>query len=130
MTLFLRLIDASPLLAIVATSCYNERVGKTLAKTEFETVGTRDFGNSVSAYLRKAALGVRVLISDRGKIVAELRAFDPDSTQAAFTSPRLQQWTADGLLRPALEPRRPFPRGKSLLKGIKVKDLIDDLRED
>ncbi len=37
-----------------------------------QTVGVRDLKNKLSEYLRRVRLGERVLVTDRGQVVAEL----------------------------------------------------------
>lgn len=113
-------------LANVATCCY---IVSMRPRNQFETVGIRDFGNAISAYLRKVALGVRVLISDRGRIVAELRDFNPSAGEEYSQPPRVQEWISEGAFRSGSKEVMRFPRGKPILEqDLKVRDLITDLR--
>jgi antitoxin (DNA-binding transcriptional repressor) of toxin-antitoxin stability system len=56
----------------VATCSYIVRV---------KTVGIRELKNRLSEYVREVRLGERVLVSDRGVIVAELREAAADGTE-------------------------------------------------
>jgi antitoxin (DNA-binding transcriptional repressor) of toxin-antitoxin stability system len=94
---------------------------------QIETIGVRDFSRSISAYIKKAALGVRVFISDRGRVVAEL--VKPGKRGINDIDPRLEPYLAAGLISVPLNMDKDFslPRGKPLVE-TKVKDLIDDSR--
>ena len=48
---------------------------------EIKTVGIKDLKNNLSAYLRDVRRGVRVLVADRDRVVAELH--EPGATYAA-----------------------------------------------
>lgn len=65
---------------------------------KLETVGIRVLKNNLSAYIKKAAQGVRVLVSDRGRIVVEMRT--PGSEVQAFGAhPLMAEWMARGVVR-------------------------------
>lgn len=77
-----------------------------------KTVGMRELKNHLSAYVRLVRAGERVLITDRGEVVAELR---PPETVAreAMPYPGLQEFVRQGKARlgapnvPSLYPLRP-----------------------
>ena len=107
----------------VATCCYITKM------EEIETVGLRNFSNSVSAYVRKAALGVRVLLSDRGKVVAELvkpgsRPFDED------LDPLVRKWQERGWLKKGTQTKLEFPEGPPLVSKGRTEELLSELREE
>jgi prevent-host-death family protein len=82
-----------------------------------ENVGIRELKNKLSAYVRKAEAGDIVLVTDRGRVVAEL----------------LELARRDGLRLPTRpnDPelyRRPLPRVD--LGAHSTKEMIDFLRED
>jgi antitoxin (DNA-binding transcriptional repressor) of toxin-antitoxin stability system len=64
---------------------------------KLETVGIRVLKNNLSAYIRKVALGVRVFVSDRGRIVVEMRSPEPDMP-SSDAHPLLSEWIAQGLV--------------------------------
>lgn len=94
---------------------------------KIETVGLREFSKAVSAYVRKASLGVRILITDRGKVIAEI-------SKAALRHfreghPLLREWEEAGRIRPASGQRASFPRGKALMPAPDFDRLLNETRE-
>jgi antitoxin (DNA-binding transcriptional repressor) of toxin-antitoxin stability system len=65
------------------------------------STGIRDLKAHLSRYLRRVARGEIVLVTDRGRAVAELRR--PGS--AAGTEIRLQELLAAGAVRPPATPK-------------------------
>jgi len=59
------------------------------------TVGARDLKNRLGRYLRLAREGARIVVTDRGQPVAELRALAPGATDAEA---RLRQLAVEGLV--------------------------------
>jgi prevent-host-death family protein len=82
------------------------------------STGIRDLRNNLSRYLRRVIRGERILVTDRGRVVAELRpavgAAGMDDAAA-----RYQQLVERGDVRPAREegdplagwPKLKLPRG-------------------
>jgi antitoxin (DNA-binding transcriptional repressor) of toxin-antitoxin stability system len=69
-----------------------------------KTAGVRDLKAHLSGYLRDVARGDVVLVTDRGRVVAELR---PPGAGERSTSPealRYRRLVDRGLLRPAAAP--------------------------
>jgi antitoxin (DNA-binding transcriptional repressor) of toxin-antitoxin stability system len=64
------------------------------------STGIRDLKAHLSRYLRQVAGGEIVLVTDRGRVVAELRL--PRSTATADL--RWQELLASGAVRPAADP--------------------------
>lgn len=80
------------------------------------SAGIRDLKNNLSRYLRRVRAGERVVVTDRGEVVAELvPAGAPDPRHRS----RYAELVATGAIRPALErgdpagdlPRLRLPRG-------------------
>lgn len=98
-----------------------------------ETVGIRELKNHLSAYVRKVEGGDVVIVTDRGRIVAELV---PPGTgmHRPDLPPGLMELVRRGELRLPLRPhdprlyRRPLP--KVDLGGLTVRELIDLEREE
>ncbi len=63
------------------------------------TAGIRDLKAHLSRYLRQVASGQIVLVTDRGRVIAELRA--PGGASAAEL--RWQEMVASGKVRPAAD---------------------------
>ncbi len=77
------------------------------------SVGLKVLKNKLSEYVRLAAAGETILISDRDRVVAELvppRASRSDVLSDAV----LAQAVRDGLLSPPLQPDGPVPEPPSV----------------
>ncbi len=88
------------------------------------SVGIRELKNNLSHYVKQAAAGKRVTVTDRGVAVAELMP-----VSGSERGSRYEELVAEGLIRPALEsgdPLADFPRIK-LPRGT-VAALIDEDR--
>lgn len=103
-----RLVD------IVATGSYY---------SDMKAVGIKTLKNRLSEYVRIAARGEVVLVTDRDRVVAELRA--PSIGRATVLDDALLAAAVrEGLLRPpllpglGLPPRRPLMPLAELLRGI------------
>ena len=89
------------------------------------TTGIRNLKDNLSRYIARAATGERVLITDRGRPVAELV---PPATVQTYR-PRYEELVASGIIRPALNPGNrviDWPKLK-LPKGTAAR-LIDEDR--
>ena len=93
---------------------------------EVETVGLRELGNSLSAFVRKVTQGIRVLITDRGRVIAEIRS--AQLNLPTEESGLLMEMQNRGELRCGSVKKSPFPRGENLLKGGTVQSILDELR--
>jgi len=93
------------------------------------SVGIRDLKSRLSEFIRIAAAGEDVLITDRGKVVAVLSA--PDETRPKSLTPLERDWVARGWLRPALRPNGPdaYPRMPAQPE-IDTQAILDWMRED
>jgi prevent-host-death family protein len=90
------------------------------------TVGARELKTRLGTYLRHVRTGLRIVVTERGRPVAELRGLDPDDEGRSARLLRLQ---AAGLVsaptRRSLAPLRPVRgRGPSLARAI-VEDRED-----
>ncbi len=105
------------LLAWVATGSYN---------TPMRSIGIKSLKNQLSAYVRLAAGGERVLVTDRDRVVAEL------GPPAAGRSDRLPdallaELTRQGWLTPASNPTSEPPRRLPVARSAK---LLEELSKD
>ncbi len=82
-------------------------------------VGIRELKARLSAYVATARAGDRVVITDRGKTVAQIV---PIGGEAA-----LQSLIDDGLATPPAHRNRPLPRPRSVAGP--VSDLVGEQRE-
>ncbi len=90
------------------------------------TVGLKTLKNNLSEYVRRAAAGETVVITDRGRAVAEINP-------PAHTDPNLTAFEAEGLregwLRPALI-RDGTPPPRKPVEKITFERLMADLERD
>ena len=77
--------------------------------SSLKTVGVRELKNSLSAYLREVRRGVRILVSDRNAVVAELHEPGAHYTVSASEDPIVAAWTEQGVVIPPSHPRTPVP---------------------
>jgi prevent-host-death family protein len=92
------------------------------------STGIRELKDNLSRYIARAAAGERVLITDRGRLVAEL---GPPAKEVTYGS-RYAELVASGVIRPAIEPGDPLadmPKLK-LPKGTAAKLINADRDED
>lgn len=69
--------------------------------SDMKTAGVRDLKTHLSGYLRDVARGEVVLVTDRGRVVAELRSPGAAGTAALPGEPGFHRLVERGLLRPA-----------------------------
>jgi antitoxin (DNA-binding transcriptional repressor) of toxin-antitoxin stability system len=67
------------------------------------TAGVRQLKNDLSRYLRELKPGESVTITDRGRVVAELRSALPERTGASSLTGGYARLLAAGVIRPAIE---------------------------
>lgn len=77
------------------------------------TTGIRNLKNNLSRYIRRVIRGERILVTDRGRIVAELRP-PADVGGAGDTAARYQALIEQGVVRPAPEGGDPLAGWPSL----------------
>lgn len=108
---------------IVVTRDYNRPM---------KTAGVRELKAHLSGYLRDVERGDVVLVTDRGRVVAELRP--PGAAERALSPAdvRYRKLIADGLLRPAAVegPFRWPPAKRTRLRSGSARDLLDAERDE
>jgi antitoxin (DNA-binding transcriptional repressor) of toxin-antitoxin stability system len=95
------------------------------------SVGIRELKNHLSKYVRQAEAGDVVLVTDRGKVVAELAP--PGTTSRRDIHPGLLEMERKGLVRLATRPNHPslYRRMPYVdLGGKTIQDLMDEIRGD
>ena len=90
------------------------------------TVGVRELKNRLGRYLRQVREGETILVTERGRPVAELR---PLPAAAVDLAARLQELAAEGVVR---LPSRPKPRRirRLTLAGAPLSQSLVEDRED
>lgn len=97
------------------------------------TVGIRELKNHLSKYVRQAEAGDVVIVTDRGRAVAELWPPGQSGGRSPVIHPGLLEMERKGLIRLATRPNDPslYRRMPHVdLGGETVQDTIDFLRED
>jgi prevent-host-death family protein len=89
------------------------------------TVGLKTLKNKLSEYVRLAAAGEIVVITDRGRVVAEIVPHKPKTGLTPFQ----EKGVREGWLTPA---RRPFaePPPRRPIPGYTLEHLLADLDKD
>lgn len=88
-----------------------------------ERVGIKNLKNNLSAYLRQVKRGVRVLITDRDQVVAEMGK--PRRGQVDELPPFFAEWISRGELRPRRRSRRPLPTSPVRLPAGTAQRILD-----
>lgn len=93
-----------------------------------QSVGIKTLKNGLSAYVRAAAAGETVLVTDRGRVVAEL--VPPRvSARTSPTEQRLGELLRQGLLVPAkVAPKARLPRRRPVAKLAELLQELADSR--
>lgn len=92
-------------------------------------VGIRELKSRLSEYVRLAAAGERVLVTDRDRVVAELRA--PAGGAAETVSDAvIVDLVRRGLATPPIARQRPAPRSSGTMKLAEILADLDSDRAD
>lgn len=91
-------------------------------------VGIRELKNHLSEYVRRVRAGERLLVTDRGKVVAELRQ-PLDPAIEADPYPELARRIRRGTVSAAApnDPAR-YPRLEPVLPAGRARELLDEAR--
>jgi antitoxin (DNA-binding transcriptional repressor) of toxin-antitoxin stability system len=87
-----------------------------------ERVGVKNLKNNLSAYLRQVKRGVRVLVTDRGEVIAEI---GKPREQHGDLPPLFEEWIRRGELRPGRRPKRPLPESRVRFPAGTAQRLLD-----
>ena len=92
-------------------------------------VGIRELKDHLSEYIRHVREGEVVVVTDRGEVVAELRAPSVDS-ELEKRYPGLAEMARKGLVRLPLKPNHPgaYPRLQSVTPPGTAARLLDEDR--
>jgi antitoxin (DNA-binding transcriptional repressor) of toxin-antitoxin stability system len=90
------------------------------------SVGIKVLKNKLSEYVRLAAEGETVLVTDRNRVVAELRPPSPDTTPTDAEA-HWADMIRRGLVTPARNPKGPVPKGLGIMT---LEQLLADLDQD
>ena len=92
-----------------------------------KTVGIRELKNRLSEYVREVRSGERVLVSDRGLIVAELREASGDANEGVPSG--LAALARDGQVTLAsIEAPPTYPKLRRVAAGLSSRQLLSTTR--
>lgn len=92
-----------------------------------KAVGVRDLKNRLSEYLRAVRRGERILVTDRGQVVAELRSPAPDP-ESDRLSPALARLVRDHVTLGLPNGPQAYPPLPAVVPEGTADRLIDELR--
>lgn len=95
-----------------------------------KTIGVRELKAHLSRVLREVRAGETVLVTDRGEVVAELRAPDGGTFVESRTERVLARLASSGALRVAEGPATPYQASPVRAPEGLAKQLLDEGRED
>lgn len=93
-------------------------------------IGIRDLKAHLSRYLRDVQAGDVIRVTDRGRVVAELRQPDTAATRDDSLEAKLDQLAKEGLLRRATGPRLPYTPAPVQLEDGTTLQWLDEMRGD
>jgi antitoxin (DNA-binding transcriptional repressor) of toxin-antitoxin stability system len=97
---------------------------------DMRSVGIKVLKNKLSEYVRLAAGGETVLVTDRDRVVAELNPPQPRDRKLPKDE-FIAKGVREGWLTPAkAPPGGPLPRGKPVMSFEEMMDDLDESRED
>jgi prevent-host-death family protein len=89
------------------------------------TVGLKILKNKLSEYVRLAAAGETVIITDRNRVVAEIVPPRPRTGHESF----VERGVREGWLTPATD-RSGRPPPRKPVKGLTLEQLMSELEQD
>ena len=92
-----------------------------------KTVGLKALKNNLSNYVRAAAAGETVRITDRDRVVAELRA--PGESLEGAENPLIAEAILQGHIRPVLRSYRPAEKETGAFR-VPLEQILRDLERD
>ena len=92
-----------------------------------KAVGVRDLKNQLSSYLREVKAGQRLLVTERGTVIAELRP--PTESDKGHTAPSaLDDWVRAGRIVPPKASRAPLPASPVHAEDGTAERLLEEER--
>jgi antitoxin (DNA-binding transcriptional repressor) of toxin-antitoxin stability system len=95
-----------------------------------KTVGIKELKNKLSAYVQDVRRGARVLVSDRGKIVAEIHEPGVPYETELDANPVLAAWARKGIVKLPTRPKRLLGKSPVHLPEGSARRLLDAERRE
>lgn len=115
---------------IAASAFFSWRSPEPQAHHTMRTVGVRELKAHLSRVLREVQGGETVLVTDRGRVIAELRQPGLASSTLSPTEQKLAELAAKGVLKLAEKPFYTYEPSPIKVPDGTLQALIDDLRDD
>lgn len=94
-----------------------------------KAIGVKKLKNNLSAYLREVQHGVRILVTDRERVVAELR--EPAlEYKTKEENPLYAQMVREGSIIPATHQGDPLPSTGIQLDDLPIQNVLDEMRSE
>lgn len=97
---------------------------------EIKTVGIKELKNNLSAYLRDVRRGVRILVTDRSDVVAELHEPGATYSVSGDLHPQLEAWVRAGDVTLPTRPKGRLPDPPVHMPDGTARALLDEDREE
>ncbi|HUC43359.1 MAG TPA: hypothetical protein VMR65_04910 [Candidatus Sulfotelmatobacter sp.] len=97
---------------------------------DIRTVGVKELKDNLSAYLREVRRGVRVLVTDRDRVIAEIREPGARYEASDDENPILNEWIAKGIVTPPSRRMGPVPRSPITSPEGTAEQLLKELRKE
>jgi prevent-host-death family protein len=95
------------------------------------SVGIKILKNKLSEYVRAAAAGETVLVTDRNRVVAEIRPHREEAEHPLMRNPTIARGVREGWITlPTIIPGTPLPERKPVMSHTELMRLLDEDRAD
>lgn len=94
-----------------------------------KTVDIKALKNNLSAYLKEVQSGTLVLVTDRDRVIAELRRPSVETVQKEAVELK-SEWISKGILTAAKKRKNVLPASPVTLPGGTSRRLLDEERDE
>ena len=98
--------------------------------SDIKTVGIKELKNNLSAYLREVRVGVRILVSDRNTVIAEICKPLASTEGNRQINPVLEQWFSNGVISLPTRSVHKLPRSPVQARAGTSLKLLEKEREE
>lgn len=95
---------------------------------DIKPVGIRELKKNLSKYLQKVKKGNGVIVSDRGKVIAQIVPYETQSEQSRVQSLLLKLSVKGKIILPSVYKKPSQPASRKKVKGSPFSDAIKEAR--
>ena len=95
---------------------------------DVKPVGIRELKKNLSKYLQNVKKGNGVIVSDRGKAIAQIVPYEPQSEQSRLQSLLLKLSVKGKIILPSVYKKPSLPTSREKLKGSPFSDAVKEDR--